>query len=96
MPYEMKTTFWMDFTIADAFGAAAVKDTFKRAFDEWKSDVVYVTELTLVMNWKCWEQYEKGNTSLSALYSDLYYEVREWCLDNLKGEDFEYFFETTD
>ena len=26
--YEMKTTFWNDFTIADAFGINAIKDTF--------------------------------------------------------------------
>ena len=30
------TTFWQDFSIADAFGVAAIKDTFKRAFAEWK------------------------------------------------------------
>lgn len=34
--YTCKTTFWMDFSIADRFGAAAVKDTFNRAFAEWK------------------------------------------------------------
>ena len=96
MAYEMKTTFWMDFTIADVFGIGAVKDTFKRAFEEWRTDVVYVTELALVMNWKCWDHYEKGNTELSMLYSDQYYKVRGWCLDNLEGEDFEYYFRTTD
>jgi len=32
MDYEFKTTFWMDFTIADAFGLDAVRDTFKRSF----------------------------------------------------------------
>ncbi len=32
MGYEQKTTFWMDFSIADKFGIAAIKDTYKRAF----------------------------------------------------------------
>lgn len=32
--YEPKTTFFSDFTIADAFGAKAVQDTFNRAFAE--------------------------------------------------------------
>lgn len=27
--YKPKTTFWEDFSIADAFGGAAVADTFK-------------------------------------------------------------------
>jgi len=96
MPYEMKTTFWQDFTIADAFGLNAVTDTCTRAFREWHDDVVYVTELALVLNWKCWEHYEKGNDALGMLYRDLYYEVRGWCLDNLEGADLEYYFKTTD
>lgn len=96
MDYEFKTTFWMDFTIADHFGANAVKDTFERAFKEWRNDVVYVTELSLVLNWKCWQHYEKGDEKLSRLYSDLYYEVNGWCYDNLKGADLEYYWRTTD
>lgn len=29
--YKPKTTFYEDFSIADRFGAAAVKDTFRRS-----------------------------------------------------------------
>lgn len=94
--YEMKTTFWSDFTIADAFGIDAIKDTFKRAFNEWKTNTIYITELALVMNWKCWAWYYKGNNVISKLYSDYYYEVREWCLDNLKDKDLKYYLDTTD
>ena len=50
--YKFKTTFWSDFTIADKFGLEAVQDTFNRAFSEWKSKVIYLTELVLVLNWK--------------------------------------------
>lgn len=38
METEFSTTFWSDFSIADAFGVNAVKDTYKRAFKEWKDD----------------------------------------------------------
>lgn len=93
--YEFKTTFWMDFSIADRFGAAAVRDTFDRAFKEWRSDVVYVTELALVTNWKCWDWYGKDD-ELARLYSELYYEVNGWCYSNLKGADLEYYWRTTD
>jgi len=96
MPYEFKTTFWNDFTIADAFGEDAVRDTFARAFDEWKSNTAYVTELVMVTNWKCWEHYENGNRAMSELYAELYHEADSWCLDNLRGADLEYFFKTTD
>ena len=96
MSYEFKTTFWMDFTIADKFGIEAVKDTFKRAFSEWKTDYIYLTELTLVINWKCWEHYENNNIEISKLYSEYYYQLREYCLDNLKGKELEYFIKTLD
>ena len=96
MSYEFKTTFWMDFTIADKFGIEAVKDTFKRAFSEWKTDYIYLTELTLVINWKCWQHYEKNNIEISKLYSEYYYQLREYGLDNLKGKELEYFINTLD
>lgn len=96
MSYEFKTTFWMDFTIADKFGIEAVKDTFKRAFSEWKTNYIYLTELTLVINWKCWQHYEKNNIEISKLYSEYYYQLREYGLDNLKGKELEYFIKTLD
>lgn len=53
--YKFKTTFWSDFSIADRFGVRAVQDTFNRAFSEWKSNVIYLTELVLVLNWKIYQ-----------------------------------------
>lgn len=96
MGYEFKTTFWQDFSIADRFGINAIKDTYKRAFNEWKSDYIYLTELVLVLNWKCWDWHGKGNTQYSELYADYYYEARDYALSNLKGEELDYFFTTTD
>lgn len=93
--YEQKTTFWMDFSIADRFGASAIKDTYRRAFGVWKDDTEYLTELVMVLNWKCW-QYAKENPTYSSLYADLFYKARDWALDNLKGEDLTYFLRTTD
>ena len=59
--YELLTTFWDDFSIADRFGVSAVRDTFNRAFAEWKEDYQYLTELILVLNHKIWQHYEKRN-----------------------------------
>ncbi len=39
--YELTTTFWEDFSIADVFGTKAIRDTFNRAFEEWKTNYVY-------------------------------------------------------
>ncbi len=93
--YEEKTTFWSDFSIADRFGIPAVKDTFKRAFEHWKFDVVYLTELCMVLNWKIWQYYET-NEKLAKVYNGLWEEVDAYCLDNLKDDDLSYFLSTTD
>lgn len=93
--YKQITTFFEDFSIADNFGISAIKDTYKRAFEEWKKDYKYLTELVMVLNWKCWQHHEK-NEAYSELYSDLFYEAREYAFDNLKGEELTYFIRTTD
>ena len=93
---EWKTTFWMDFSIADRFGVNAIRDTFKRAFEAWKDNTEYVTELVMVLNWKLWHWYEKKNKAYQDTYEKLYFEANDWCLDNLKGEDLTYFLRVTD
>lgn len=93
--YKPKTTFWEDFSIADKFGVNAVKDTFHRAFKEWKTNYEYLTELVVVLNWKIWEHYERNET-LAQLYNDLWIDADEYAMENLKGEELAYFYSTTD
>lgn len=94
--YKLKSTFFEDFSIADAFGSKAVKDTFRRAFKEWKNNLEYATELSIVMNLKCWYWYDHDNLEYSNLYSDYYYKVHYWCLDHFKGADLKYYLDITD
>lgn len=93
---ESQTTFFDDFSIADTFGKKAIKDTYKRAFNEWKDNCVYLTELVIVLNLKCWEHYYHLNISLSELYSELYYKAHHYAQAHLKGDDARYYFEMTD
>ena len=93
--YQPKTTFWLDFTIAEHFGENAIKDTFNRAFKEWKTDIVYLTELVMVLNWKMW-MWDNTNDDLSKLYFDLWGKADLWCMENLKGEDKSYYIKTLD
>ena len=93
--YEPKTTFWQDFSIADRFGIDAVKDTYKRAFEEWKTNIEYLTELAMVLNWKIWEQHQL-NVELAKVYDDLWREIDQYCMDNLKVDDLQYYIRTTD
>lgn len=93
--YEMTTTFMSDFTIADRFGTDAIRDTFNRAFSEWKSNHVYLTELVIVMNLKVWEWYEKNN-DIALLYQSLWEKADGYACENLKGKELEFFYRTTD
>lgn len=94
--YKPITTFYMDFSIADVFGEKAILDTFNRAMNERKNEYKYLTELVMVLNWKSWEHYEKGNEELTQLYIDLFHQADVYALDNLKGEEKQYFLSTTD
>ncbi len=93
--YEMQTTFWMDFSLADAFGIEAIKDTYKRAFNEWKKNYVYLTELVIVLNYKIWQWYKK-NEDVARVYNDLWEQADEYARENLAGEEAKFFFEITD
>lgn len=93
--YEEQTTFWNDFTIADQFGPDAVKDTYNRAFAEWNGNTVYLTELTMVLNWKIWDHYQH-NEALARVYNDLWEQTDAYACEHLTGEDRKYFFRTTD
>ena len=81
--YRPFTTFFEDFSMADRFGVGAIRDTYDRAFNEWKGDYKYLTEFVMILNWEIWEHYENNETYAYAL-------------ENLKGEELQYFCDTTE
>ena len=93
--YDTQTTFWEDFSIADRLGISAVKDTYERAFNNWKGNYKYLTELVLVLNHKIWQHYEK-NEELARVYNDLWEKADTYAVSNLKGEELSYFYRTLD
>lgn len=93
--YRPFTTFFEDFSIAETFGVDAVKETYTRAFEGWKNNYKYLTELVLILNWKIWEHYQSNDT-LAHLYNELWAKADDWACDNLQGEELSYFFKTTD
>ena len=95
MGYKPFTTFWEDFSIADAFGAEAVQDTFDRAFNEWKTQYKYLTELTIVLNHKIWLWHEK-NDELARLYDKLWRQADEYACNTLQDEEIAYYYKVTD
>ncbi len=94
--YKCFTTFITDFEIADAFGLDAIRDTYNRAFKEWKSDYKYLTELVMILNWQCARHYGQNRRDFAMLYADLYNDARDYAIDNLKGAEFSYFWKITD
>lgn len=93
--YDFKTTFWSDFSIADRYGIPAIKDTYNRAFQEWKDNYIYLTELVLVLNWKIWQWYETRE-SYAEVYNELWEKADQYAMENLHGEEMNYFIDTTD
>ena len=93
--YELQTTFWDDFSIADRFGLSAIQDTFNRAFGEWKEDYKYLTELVLVLNHKIW-QYHETRPDMAILYNTLWTQTDLHAKENLKDDELSYFYEVTD
>lgn len=98
--YKPITTFYEDFSIADKYGIDAIKDTYKRAFNEWKTDYKYLTELVMVLNWKIAEHYKEGATEeenkTALLYNELWQQADEYAVNNLKDDELSYFYKTTD
>lgn len=93
--YKPITTFWSDFSIAEKFGVEGIIDTFDRAFEEWKSDYKYLTELVMVLNHKIWYWYDKDD-EIAKLYNELWEKADAYAGDILKGEELSYFYRITD
>ena len=88
--------FWQDFTIADAFGENAIRDTYQRAFKGWKDNVEYFASLVMTLNHKIWIWYERGNNEYAAIYNELWEKADQYGRETFKGEDATYYFQFLD
>ena len=93
---RVSSTFFGDFTIAECYGEYAIRDTFKRAFGEWKKDYRYLTELVTALNHKIWQHYEAGNEALSKLYDELWRKADGYGIEHLKGDELRHFLNVLD
>ena len=94
--YKPKTTFFEDFSIADNFGIAAVKDTYKRGLKTAQfMGYEYLTEFVMVLNWKIWQHYET-NEPLARVYNDLWLKAVEVAETTLQGDELAYYYRTVD
>lgn len=93
--YTPITTFWEDFSIADLFGVKGIQDTYDTAFENWKDDYKYLTELVMVLNHKIWQWYEVDEKR-AELYDKLWRQTVNYAQKNLKDEELRYYYEVTD
>ena len=106
--YEPCTTFWQDFSIADVFALDgtepdAVIDTHRRSWPHQKEMTLGIqglTEYIMVLNWKIWEHHAKQSdprhARLATIYNDLWRETDNWAMNNLTGDNLDYYIATTD
>lgn len=94
--YQFVTTFWDDFTIADCFGTQAVRETFSSVFAAFRDDCAMLTELVLVLNWKCWQRYELGELKASKMYQTFYERAYKYAEKHLSDVDLKYFYRILD
>ncbi len=90
--YRPQTTFYSDFSIAERFGENAIRYRFEWAL-AWEKNVIFMTELVMVLNWKIWEHY-KTNEPFARLYSELYEKAYEIAEKNFDEEGLKYFYRT--
>lgn len=94
--YKPITTFYMDFSIADMFGASAIKDTFKRGIETARFlGYKEFTEFVMALNWKIYEHYQHNNT-FAELYDRLWRKADDLARETLQGEELAYYYRTTD
>lgn len=94
--YKPITTFYQDFSIADRFGANAVKDTYRRGLATAETlGYKELTEFVMVLNWKIFEHYE-SNEALARLYNSLWEKAVDHVFKTLKGEELKYYMRTVD
>lgn len=103
----IRNSFWLDFSLAEMWGERGVRETYKRAFDEWKSDIKYMTALCITLNHKIWQLYETDD-KLARVYDELWKEVDGYILECIKAgtqkeeyvnfnkEEIAYFIQATD
>ena len=94
---KMESTWWGDFRVgAELGGVKGIEDTYKRGLELAKSEKIYGTEFSMVLNWLGWFYHEKGEKAKADKFFELWQNFHEWVQDNWKGEDLRYYLRETD
>ena len=95
MDFKFKTTFWEEFSIAETYGSAGIQEHYDIAFAQWKDNLLYLTELVLVLNLKMFMWFQVDD-AIGQTYERLWMYADAYALETLKGEDLHYYLSTLD
>jgi len=90
------STFYADFSVADVYGEKAIRETYHRAFNDWKDNVEMYAELVAALNHKIWAWFEQGVGKYSELYDRLWKKADAYGSEHFKGKDAAYYFQVLD
>ena len=93
--YKFQTTFWEEFSIADQYGPNEIMQHYHLAFDQWKDNLEYLTELVLVLNWKIFQWYQVDD-NLGLTYDELWKMTDDYAMQTLKDDDLHYYLSVLD
>ena len=98
--YKPITNLWTNFTLAEAFGEEAIKSTAEYSFNKYKDNILYLTELIMVLNHKCWYWNDNSKPELTRLYINLYYQYDDKAINyiekNMPKDSMKYYFNVLD
>lgn len=95
LDFKFQTTFWEEFCIADTYGSDAIIKHYVIAFEQWKDNLEFLTELVLVLNLKISQWFDVDDV-IGLTYDALWRLADEYALDTLKGDDLHYYLSTLD
>ena len=84
---QRQTTFFSDLSIAEwCGGEEGVKDTYKRVMKSWMSNLGYILEFAISLNWKSWQHYEDGNEDMCEVYAQLWESAQSAIYDHYRND----------
>lgn len=88
--YKPHANFYVDFSMAEPFGISAIANVYNRLFSQYKNNTVYLTELSMAINWKIYEHYDKEK-QLTKFYQSIWEQIDGYCKENLQKPYIDYY-----
>ena len=90
-----KTTFFSDLSIAECYGADAIRDTYENVMKSWGDNLDFMCEWVISLNQKIWQHYE-SNREIANVYDKLWRKADKFCRDKFKGDKLTAYFDYID